>query len=203
MTWTIQEAKKSRYINNYIISTDDKDIALLAGEMGVKVIVRPKNLAKDDTPSILALQHAVKQAEKLYGEFDVIIELRCTNPLKTVEDIDNALSVFEKYHPESVIGVSPSQPVERIKTLENMYIRDTEEEPQDGQRQFLPEYWVRNGSFYIVNRNSLMVDGMLFGHYASIGYKMPKEKGVNIDDMYDWKVAEMFLLERNKNDLGS
>jgi CMP-N,N'-diacetyllegionaminic acid synthase len=148
-------------------------------------------LAQDDTPSLDVIHHML---ENYILDVDAIALIPCTNPLKTAEDIDAAIQMLED-NPmaESVIGVGPAEPPERIKKIDGGLLFDTFPEPADGQRQFLPKYWVRNGSIYVVRRNSL---DKLFGHEYSLPYCMSAEKSINIDDPLDWKIAEMLLKER-------
>ena len=68
-------------------------------------------------------------------------------------------------------------------------------EPADGQSQFLPESWIRNGSCYVVWRDVLM-DGQLFGHENSYGYRMDRFHSINIDDSIDWALSELILKAR-------
>jgi CMP-N-acetylneuraminic acid synthetase len=185
LAWTIEEVQKCQYINKYIVSTDSKEIADVAEGYGVEVVMRPKRLAEDDTPSVASLQNAIEGFDHA-----TIAMIPCTNPLKTHMDIDSALLRYSFGKFDSVIGVSETYPPERIKTLDNMMIRDTYPEPQDGQRQKLPKYYIRNGSFYILGRD-LVDEGILFGHENSNGFIMPK--GVNIDNELDWKLAEVLL----------
>lgn len=196
LAWTMQEALKSKHINKYIVSTDSEEIADIAMAWGVQVIFRPKQLAEDDTPSVDALRHAIQGFPH-----EMIAMLPCTNPLKTADDIDNALMRYLWGEFDSVIGVTEAYPIERIKVLDCMLLQDTYPEPEDGQRQFLPTYYKRCGAFYITSRE-MVEQGKLFGHKASHGFILPKERGVNIDDEVDWVLAEA-LLERKQNDLGS
>lgn len=182
-------------MTHYAVSTDDDAIAIVARAYGAYVIKRPAELAQDDTPTLPALQHAVDEAERLWGKFDYVVDLRCTNPMKTADDISNAVDKLIATGAESVIGVSPSQPIERIKQVVDGKIVDVIHEPQDGQRQALPQSYIRNGSIYALRRDAMH---KLFGHENSLAYIMPKERGVNIDAPLDWMLAERLL-----DDLGS
>ena len=92
-----------------------------------------------------------------------------------------------------IIKEKASFNVERIKQIVDGRIVSVIPEPADGQRQFLPKYYVRNGSIYVVRRDSL---DRLFGHENSLAYIMPPERGVNIDDANDWLLAEDLLKTR-------
>ena len=93
IAYTIEEAKKSALISDYVVSTDDEDILKVSQEYGAYVpFKRPKELSTDEATSTSALKHAVDFLEKEKGyKYDIVIELMCTNPLKKVEDIDNCI----------------------------------------------------------------------------------------------------------------
>lgn len=199
IAWTIQEALKSQYLDNYIVSTDDNEIAKISIQYGAVVLERPEELAQDNTPSILALQHAVKTMEEKHGRFDIIADIRCTNPTKTVEDIDGMIEHLQYTQGENVIGVGQAYPVERIKRVDKQgRIKDIIHEPLDGQSQFLQESWVRNGSCYVMWRDVLMEENILFGNKESYAYRMPIERSVNIDSEIDWLLAEVLLAAKTE-----
>ena len=195
IAWTIEQALKAQNLTNYIVSSDDPEILEVSIRYGALVLERPKELAQDDTPSIDALQHAVKVAEEKWGKQNIIADIRCTNPTKTAAHIDGMIEYLIETQGDSVIGVGPAYPVERIKRLEDGLIKDILMEPADGQSQKLPESWIRNGSAYVLWRDVLM-DGQLFGHKKSYGYRMPREYSVNIDDELDWALASLLLKAR-------
>ena len=87
IAYSIQQALESKLITRVIVSTDDKEIALLAEKLGAGVpFLRPTKYATDKASSVSALQHAVNFMEKNNSiKYDIIVELMCTNPLKTHE----------------------------------------------------------------------------------------------------------------------
>ena len=65
IAYTIEVAKKSRYIDSIIVSTDDEEIAKIARNYGADVpFIRPIELAEDETPTLPVIQHAVKFLEE-------------------------------------------------------------------------------------------------------------------------------------------
>jgi len=91
--YTIKEALKSD-IDVVVVSSDDKDIQKISKENHVECLDRPKELAQDDTPSFLALRHAVLETESnLNTSFDKIVLLQPTSPTRTHKMINKALSV--------------------------------------------------------------------------------------------------------------
>lgn len=184
------------------MSTDDKKIRATAiRHEAAAPFLRPKNLAGDTTPSWDAIKHALDYMERLHGRYDIIADLRCTNPLKTVEDIDGAIEKLVTTKADGVIGVTQledNHPA-RIKKIINDRIVDfCMPEPRDGNRQFLrPEAYIRNGSIYIIDRD-VFASGIHFvGSDNMRPWYMPWDRSINIDTEFDFLVAEMVLRRRN------
>lgn len=199
LAWTIEQVNRTAYARNYVVSSDDKAILNIARRMKVHTIVRPKELAQDNTPTMPALQHAVQVMEDMYDKkFDIIAEIRATSPFKTSEDIDGAIALLIQSGADSVIGVTPLEDHHpaRIKWLdERGFIHDFVPEPQSGRRQDLqPKAYVRNGTFYVLWREWVMgPTPRLFGHEHSLGLVMPPERSINIDTEMDWMLCEAMI----------
>jgi len=105
--YTITEALKSRFLTRYIVSTDDEEIQEVAIQCGAEApFLRPSEYSTDSASSVSALQHAVNWVEQQDGVvYDYIIELMCTNPMKTVEDIDASIEKLILTKADSVIAV--------------------------------------------------------------------------------------------------
>ncbi len=196
---TIQETLKSKYIDRYIISTDDDEIKSHCLKMGADVpFVRPKYLSSDKASSTDALIHAVKFCEKKQNDtpYDIFVELMCTNPLKQTIDIDNCIEMLINKKADSIIGVSKVEEYHpaRLKKIVNGKIYDFCVPERSGRRQDLKPYaYIRNGSIYVLSRKYLMEDKLRFGGKNSFAYLMPFEKSINIDNEYDLIVADQIM----------
>ena len=205
LAWTIEAALRSRLLNEYVVSSDNNKILDVASlYKNVFVIRRPSELARDDTPTLPALQHAVKQAEEEFRkQYDYIIEIRATSPFKTTDDIDGMIERLLHSGADSVIGVTALEdhhPARAKWLTPEGYIRDFVPEPSTGRRQdFIRKAYVRNGTVYALKRESVMgKDARLFGHARSIGYVMPAERSVNIDTELDFTIAELLAERRGR-----
>ncbi len=78
IAWSIETALKSRYLNEVIVSTDDREIALTARKYGAAVIDRPKHLATDAAPVMEAIKHCLEELKKIEHAPDVIMILQPT-----------------------------------------------------------------------------------------------------------------------------
>jgi len=195
--YTIDAVQASRYANDYAVSSDDQKILGITRWCGAYTITRPPHLAYDTTPTMPALLHAVDYYEQNCGvEFDYIVEVRATSPLKTTADIDGCVDLLIKSGADSVIGVTPLEDHHpaRAKWLdEDGYIHDFIAEPESGRRQDLtPKAYVRNGTVYALTRDALY-SGKLWGHEKSLGYVMPQERSINIDTETDYMLCQLLL----------
>lgn len=196
--YTILEAQRSKYITRYLVSTDDKEIQQVALAYGAEApFLRPAELATDTATSKDALVHAVEWAEKEEGQpYDFIIELMCTNPMKTAEDIDAILEKLIATKADSVIGVVQLDEYHpaRIKKIVRDRIVDFCVPETSSRRQDLrPLAYLRNGAIYAMKRDVLMVDGFRYGSKNSRPFIMPWERSVNIDSKIDFMIAEELL----------
>ena len=203
LAWTIEAALKSKYLNQYVVSSDNETILAIANAFAnVRSLRRPDELARDDTPTLPALQHAVKWAEEEFRTiYDYIIEIRATSPLKTTADIDDIIERLIHSGADSVIGVTSLEdhhPARAKWLTGGGYLRDFIPEPRTGRRQdFIRKAFVRNGTVYALKRECVMgKNAKLFGHERSIGYIMPPERSVNIDTEMDWLLCTAILERR-------
>ncbi|MBI5625525.1 MAG: acylneuraminate cytidylyltransferase family protein [Elusimicrobia bacterium] len=208
IAYSIREALKSPRITRLVVSTEDAEIADVARSFGAQVpFLRPAELAADKTPSKECLQHALRFVEAEEGKpYDYVIELMCTNPLKTVEDIDAVLEKLVATGAESVIGVArlyDHHPA-RVKMIVDDRIVDfCVPEPDGAMRQDLqPPAYIRNGSIYAMRRDVLMVMDRRYGTKDSRPYVFPDDRTVNIDSEADWFAAEALLRKRLGRDAG-
>ena len=199
--YTIKEAKKSKWITDYIISTDSIKIAKISKKYGVDTpFLRPKSLSRDKSKSIDALMHALKFMENLKGyKYDFIIELMATNPLKTSEDIDKIISMMVKKKYDSVIAVHrlfDQHPARIKKIVKNKLIDFNFKEPLESRRQDLkPHAFIRSGSIYGMSRKFLNKK-LRYKSAISVPYVLDPRKALNIDEPDDLLLAKSILNEK-------
>lgn len=197
IAWTIEEARKSVYIDKVVVSTEDSEIANTASRFGADVpFLRPKDLAKDDTPGIAPVLHAIEQLPY----YDYIVLLQPTSPLRIVEDIDGCIEYCLKADAFCVSVSEVDKRPEYIFTLD----KDRHVNPVMGsiayksqRRQELPEMYVLNGAVYVAKVKELLCEKSFLAS-NTVGYVMPECRSVDIDTKLDFAIAE-FLLKQQKN----
>ena len=199
--YTIKEAKKSKYITDYIISTDSKKIKSICEKYKVIVpFLRPKKFSTDKASSVSALRHATLFMENKNDiKYDYIIELMCTNPLKDVQDIDGIIEKIIRTKSSSVIAVHrlyDHHPM-RIKKIVDDKIKDFIPEKNESRRQDLrPQAYIRSGAIYCMERNYLIKQGRRYGGNNSRPYILDDSKVINIDTFNDLKYFKSLITKK-------
>lgn len=195
--YTIKEVFKSKYVDDYIVATDDAEIKSVC--LGYNCKVFDRKYVDDEQTSAEGLLEVVNTLEP----YDYIIEVMCTNPLKTHYDLDSVIELLhnnENTSVTSVVRVFDNHP-NRIKFIENGKLKgfNSNENPDLAgfRRQDLtPAAYVRNGSFYAMTHHQLTNTGLRLGENV-IPYIMDSNKSVNIDEPIDLIIAELLLGNEN------
>ncbi len=201
IAYSIRAAKKSRYLTDCIVSSDNTKIISVSRKYGaVTPFTRPSRLATDRASSLSVLKHAVNFMEKKQGRYDFIVLLQPTAPLRTSQDIDRSIMLLRDSKADSVISVSEISDPHPGKTMQ---IHKGTLKPflpkfwHEGiRRQDLPRVFALNGAVYAVRRDTLMKKHSLWGK-KSLAYVMPVERSVNIDSKIDLALAELYLRKKS------
>ena len=198
LQYTAEAARAAKLLTKTILTTDDKEIAEVGRQCGLEVpFLRPPELARDDTPTLPVLQHAVRFLEDRGEFFDAICLLQPTNPMRQSSDIDACVALLEKTGVDSVVTVLPV-PAEYnphwvyFRNDDGTFRLSTGEKTPIPRRQLLPPAFHREGSVYVMRRAVLMLKNSLFGDTLA-GQLMDPARSVNIDTMEDWAEAEKLL----------
>ena len=189
LQYTVDEVKKSKYVDHYIVSTDDVEIENVCRKLDTTYFQRKE--ASDTQTSAEALW----EVQRVMDKYDYIIDVMCTNPLKTVEDIDGVIEKLDETGADSVVSVAriwdnhPS----RVKYIEGDRLIDFYPEIPESRRQDLtPPAYVRNGSIYAMTFEQLKIKQERLGQDTR-PYIMPEERTINIDEPIDLELARIML----------
>lgn len=198
ISYTLDAAKKSRYLTDVIVSTDSKEIAAVAKSFGGHVpFMRPNNLAADSTPSAPVVAHAIDFMENLNKfKYDAVILLQPTTPLRITNDIDKVINLWIEERVDSVVSVvnvGSEHPLRMKRIIGNRLINYIDQGVEDMRpRQHLPSVYIRNGAVYLRGRDAFMNSMSLVGENV-LPYIMPEERSINIDAIKDLVYAEFVL----------
>ena len=200
IAWTIEAAKQSKYISDIVVSTDDEFIAEVSKNYGASVpFIRPHKLSSDTATTIDVVKHCIHFYKvEMAKEYDFILLLQPTSPLRTVEDIDGAIKLLIDKKADSVISICEcehpplwSNILPEDKNLDNF----DRKELKNIRSQDLPVYYRYNGAIYLTNIERLFEDDSFSFDSNSFAYIMPQNKSVDIDSELDFKFAEFLLLD--------
>ncbi len=201
IAYTIEEAKKSKIFDKIIVSTDSEKIAKIAKDYGAEVpFLRPVELATDSSDSMDVVIHAIEFLEKNNKFFNYVMKLQPTSPLRKDFDIIEAAKLAIEKNANSVISVSECKNhplwagiLEKDRRMDN-FLKD---EIKNKNRQELPKYYELNGMIFLAKIEKLLEtrDWYMKNSYALI---VDKNRSVDIDDIIDFKLAEIIIKEMNK-----
>lgn len=198
LQYSIDTALSAPSIDQVFVSTDDPLIAEVALQCGALRIERPAELASDTSPEWLSWQHAVKWVTEHYGEFENFISLPATSPLRNVTDVESAIEQRKIKNADICISVTPSgrSPYfNMVKKLDNGFIELVNNPDNDvARRQDSPEVFDITTVVYATTTQFVMNNyGIFSGKVTCIN--VPKNRAVDIDDIYDFKLAETIIRE--------
>lgn len=194
IAWTIEAALQAKGIDRVIVSTEDEEIALVAKQFGAEVpFMRPLALAQDDTPGFAPVLHAIERLP----DFDWVLLLQPTSPLRSVADIESIIGLCREKHASSAVSIT-----EVSEHPFWMYRRDEQQQlrplipnrPDIMQRQDLPPAYALNGALYLA-RTDWLIENQGFIGQETLGYVMPEDRSFDLDTPLDWQWVE-FLMER-------
>lgn len=192
------EAAKELFENDLIcITTDDQKIYDIALESGLKIpFLRPKELASDTAGSYEVLLHAVDFYEKQGYFADTIILLQPTSPFRTSLQIQEALKLYHQ-NIDMVVSVKETKanPYYILFEENEKGFLQKSKQAQFTRRQDCPKVWEVNGAIYIINVASLKKQ-TIGAFERSIKYEMDEFSSHDIDTLFDWKLAELLITEK-------
>ena len=196
IAWTIEAGHESEYLDRLILSSDDEEIMSVAQDYDCEVpFRRPDRLARDDTPSVDALVHALDQLPS----FDYVALLQPTSPLRTAEDIDATIvQCHETEAPACISLVELGKPAQWLFALSD----DDRLRPLVGgsetvtRRQDAEPVYAPNGAVNVA-RTKWIREQTSFRTEETVGYVMPKERSSDVDTKLDLKWCEFLVDKRN------
>ena len=198
IVWSIEAGLNSKYVDEVMVTTDDKEIAEIAKQYGANVpFLRPKELASDTATTFDAIKHTMDfYKEKLNKEFDYIVLLEPTSPLREKEDIDNMIKKIIQFEKEadSIISIGevhehPSIMKKINKNQIENYCKELEMKTrrQDNDKAYFPY-----GVAYIVKTKNLLSE-KTFYTFRNTFYEIKRYQCYEVDDIYDFLAIENIM----------
>lgn len=204
----IDAAKGSRWIERVIVSTDDEEIAAVARAYGAEVpFLRPAEFAGDKSPEALAWRHALDTVDAELGNrrIDVFVSVPATAPLRTTDDVDACI--------EGLLGTPAAELAMTVsESRHNPYfsmvrVRDDGlaevamgADKAVARRQDAPVVYDIVPAAYAA-RPEFVRRGVSVLQAKTKAVPIPAEHAIDIDDLFDFQLAEMMLQRRRQFEL--
>ncbi len=177
IAWTIETAKNSKLLDDFIVSTEDKEIAEVAKKYGAKVLERPKELATDEATTLSVLQDVLTKINA-----DVIVVLQATSPIRDKDLIDKCIKQFLDTKSDS---------------LATGFICKYKEYGKNNlRRQDIKGFFYDDGNVYVIKAD-LIKKGDRYGKKIE-KMEIDREQNAEIDDEFDFWLVEQILKKRSK-----
>lgn len=198
LAYSIEAAKKSGKIDVVHVSTDSEYYAEIARKYGADVpFLRSEELSGDTATTWDAVRFVLEEYKKLGKQFDVVTLLQPTSPLRIAEDIIKASDLYSLKSATAIVGVCEMEhsPLWSNTLSENLCMDGFLSKATNVQRQKLDTYYRINGAMYMIDSQIIINKQEIYGE-KSYAYIMPKERSIDVDDLMDFKIAEMYMKER-------
>lgn len=198
IAYTIEAAIKSNAFEEVFVSTDSKEYSEIAKKYGAYVpFLRSEQLSGDTALTNDVIEDVLLNLKNMGKEYDSIMILQPTSPLRDEEDIKNAIKLFNEKKANSVVSMCECDhsPLLSKNLDETMKLDGFLSNLSKVRRQDMNRFYRLNGAIYLVK-----VDYFLkykdFYKEKSYAYIMDKRKSIDIDDIYDFKFAEILMIQK-------
>lgn len=190
IAWSIEAALQSGVVSEVYVNTDDADIADVSVKYGAYVIERPPELATDTAST----EPVIAQSLESIKDVNIIIHLQPTSPVRTSQDIKQAVDLFIKENADTVFSSFESSDMclWKFDKLKKTYDSFTFDYRNRGRRQDREPLFLENGSIYVFKPDNLKKYGGRIGGKI-VMYNMPLWKSYEIDEIGDVKICEYFM----------
>lgn len=197
---TIEHAEAAEKIDRAIVSTDDDEIAKVAGEYGGDVpFERPTELATDSATLAGTITHALDWAIQEGFQYDRICALQVTSPLRTPEDIDGAITSLTESTADSCVSISKyvAPPQWAVATDEDDFLHEFFDygllwSGQPTRSQDIPELYHPNGAIFAATRDAWRTHESFYTP-RTIGYRMPPERSFDVDESWELELVRKIM----------
>ena len=191
--WTIKALRKSRLFSKIVLTTDDSQIKKVGEQLGFDyVISRPSNLADNFTPTKPVIEHAIKFLTKKFKIKYACCVYPC-NPFLNSLDLKKSFKILESNKKKFVFPITEyAHPIQRsFKLKKNNNLIFFNKKYESTRTQDLVKYYHDTGQFYWGTISNWLSKKKM--HSNGMGLLIPKWRVVDIDNLDDWKRAELLF----------
>ena len=196
IAWSIEAGLNSIYLDKVVVSSDDAEILAVSKKYSAETITRPDELASDTATTFDAIKHTIDNVE----QYDYIVLLQATSPLRDAKHIDEAIELLESKNADAIVSVcemdhSPlwSNTLNESLSMQG-FLRD---EVLNKRSQDLEKYFRLNGAIYICKTEKLLEEKSFFLKENIFAFKMDRKSSIDIDEEIDFKMAELLKMKKS------
>ena len=192
ISWSIEAALKSKYISKVVVSSDDEEILNISSNFGADIIKRPYELANDTATTFDTVKHTIDN----FKNYDYIVLLQPTSPLRNEKHIDEAIELLEEKQADAIVSVCEMDhsPLWSNTLPEDGNMRGfLREEILNKRSQDLEKYYRLNGAVYICKTDKLLENKSFFLKDNIFAYIMDKKNSIDIDEEIDFEIAKVLI----------
>lgn len=188
ISYAIENALKSQYIDDVYVSTDDDEIAQISRGCGAETVYRNKELSADEItldPVIYDALTKIEESSEII--YDYVITMQPTSPLLKPNSLDGAIAKIIEENYDCMISVINKPHLSWRKNVETFVPNYMERL----NRQLLPENYLETGAFVISKRSIISEKSRISGNISV--FEIDSDEGIDIDDKNDWFLAENLI----------
>lgn len=193
IAWTIEQARAAEQITSVWVSSDDAEILDVSRRFGAETITRPPAIADDVASSESGWLHALDFFDAENIAIDLLVTPQCTSPVRTPDDYDQAIALFERDSLDSLFSAT-SVPDFNLWRKDGDSVLDsfTYDYRRRERRQEKGDQFLENGSFWLTRPHILRETGNRLGGHIGV-WCMDFWKSFQIDEPEDLAFCETLM----------
>jgi N-acylneuraminate cytidylyltransferase len=196
IAWTIAAARESGLFQRVIVSTDDDEIARIARQHGAEVPFLRERYADDDSPVSLATVETLERLIATEGvRFDSVVQLFAVCPLRTAEDIHDAVTAFDARSAAfqvSCFELGWMRPWWAVKLTSEGRPMPLFPDAYSRRSQDLEPLYCPTGATWIARPDALLRERTFYGE-GHLYHAMPWQRAIDIDGPDDVLMAQVLF----------
>lgn len=196
IAYSIEAALESKMFDKVFVSTDSQKYADIAIQYGAGAsFLRSEENSSDTAGSWDVIREVISRLKEMGEEYDEVMLLQATSPLRTAEDIVNSIELLHEKKGKAVVSLTECDhsPIWCNTLPEDMSMdKFDREEYKDLPRQMLPTFYRYNGAIYLVTAEELQNKEHML-EKGCFAYVMPQNRSIDIDTALDFMIAETIM----------
>lgn len=196
--YTFDAAKDCGVLDHIMISTEDEEILHFANLHNIDTRYRrPAQLGSDSAKSADVVKDALQWLKQINEMPDVLVLLQPTSPLRSADDINQAVTRFIELDCNSMVSVHKmvEHPYKSMQTTSDgqwKYLAKAEQKAHRRQ-DYDDNFYTINGAFYLVKTDWFLQYEQFVVEGETELFEMSPIAGMDVDELVDVFKVEAYL----------